>query len=137
MYRVIASSLAIALALGSAASAATWKSYADIGQGKQWFYDADYTYRDKSSGRVVTMIAVGIPEKHVGPNGPGAADGAGSVVAIDCKASNQITLFSYVPGKTNHEVAQWRTAAPKKITSNDDQALLAAACAAPESLPAK
>lgn len=137
MYRVIASSLAVALAIGGSASAAAWKSYADLGQGKQWFYDADYSYLDKASGRVVTMIAVGIPEKQVGPNGPGAADGVGSVVAINCKDRNQITLFSFSPGKTTHELADWRGAPPKKIVSDDDKALVTAACATTASLPTK
>lgn len=137
MYRVIASSLAIALAIGGSAHAATWKPYADLGQGKHWFFDADYSYKDKASSRVVAMIAVGIPDKQVGPNGPGAADGVGSVVAMSCKDSNQITLFSFAPGKTHHELAQWRSAPPKKIVSDEDKALFTTVCAAPDSLPVK
>ena len=137
MRRALAFAALLAMTAVGSASATTWASYADIGGGRQWFYDTDYSYKDKASGRVVVMQAIGVPEKKVGPNGPGAADGGGSLVALDCKAKNQISIASYAPSKPLVELAGWTTATPKKISLDEDRKLLAAACANVDSLPVK
>lgn len=137
MRRSLALTALFVMATAGAASATTWTSYADIGGGRQWFYDADYSYKDKASGRVVVMQAVGIPEKKTGPNVPGAADGVGSLVALDCRAKNQITIASYAPSKPLVEPADWRASTPKKVASDEDRKLLAAACAKAGDLPVK
>lgn len=137
MRRALALTALFAMAAAGGASATTWTSYADIGGGKQWFYDTDYSYKDKVSGRVVVMQAIGVPEKKVGPNGPGAADGVGSLVALDCKGKTQISIASYAPSKPLVEAASWRSATPKKVASDEDRKLLAAACANVDSLPVK
>ena len=71
-------------ALASAASAETWTPYTTpTDKGLQWSYDADYSYRDAASGKVVVLQAIGKvgAEPRMGPSGPGKPDGVGSVLA--------------------------------------------------------
>lgn len=139
MPRIAFAALALAT-IGSTAQAADWKPFAAGPNGAQWFYDAAYSYKDSATGRVVVMQAIGKPEAKTGPNGPGAADGVGSVVALDCKASNLLLVASYSP-KTTPDLAAttWRTGKPKKVGKDnaEDQALMTAACAGAEALPSK
>ena len=139
MLRIAFAALALASA-GSAAQAADWKPFAAGPSGAQWFYDAAYSYKDAATGRVVVMQAIGKPAAKIGPNGPGAADGVGSVVALDCKASNLLLVASYSP-KTTPDLAStaWRTGKPKKVgrENAEDSALMAAACAGAATLPSR
>ena len=96
MRRVIALAAATAFA-ATAASAETWTKFVDGPNGTQWSYDADYTYKDKASGRLVVMQAVSKPEAKLGPSGPGKPDGVGYVYAIDCGKKNLITVAAYKP----------------------------------------
>ncbi|MCC7269039.1 MAG: hypothetical protein IT546_17085 [Caulobacteraceae bacterium] len=143
MPRVPALAALAILAAGSAAPAlaADWKPFtAPAANGARWFYDADYSYRDAATGRVVVMQAIGKPEAKVGPNGPGAADGVGSVVALDCKASNLLVVASYSPKETPDLTSTaWREGKPKKVGKEnaEDAALMAAACAGADGLPSK
>ena len=123
------------------ALAADWKPFtAPAPNGARWFYDADYSYRDAATGRVVVMQAIGKPEAKIGPNGPGAKDGVGSVVALDCKASNLLTVAAYSP-KTTPDLAStaWRDGKAKKVGKEnaEDSALMAAVCPGAEQLPSK
>jgi hypothetical protein len=140
MPRLALVAFAAAVAAGSVATAADWKPFAAGPNGAQWFYDADYSYRDATTGRVVVMQAIGKPQAKVGPNGPGAADGVGSVVAIDCQGSNLLTVASYAPSTTPDLTSTaWRDGKPKKIgkSNAEDQALMTAACAGADQLPSK
>ena len=146
MSRVPAFAVLVALAAGSAAPtgvwAADWKPFtAPAANGARWFYDAEYSYRDAATGRVVVMQAIGKPEAKIGPNGPGAADGVGSVVALDCKASNLLTVAAYSPKTAAPDLASiaWRGGKPKKVGKEDadDSALMAAVCPGAEQLPSK
>jgi hypothetical protein len=129
--------LTAAAAFAGAASAETWSKYADAGNGVQWSYDADYTYKDKASGRLVVMQAISKPEAKIGPSGPGKPDGVGSVVALDCKAKNMILVASYKPGQDLAIPANWRDTTPKKATGADNEALLSAVCAGADKAPVK
>lgn len=141
MPRLAALALLAAFASASAAHAADWKPFtAPAANGARWFYDADYSYRDAATGRVVVMQAIGKPEAKVGPNGPGAADGVGSVVALDCDASNLLLVASFSPKETpDMTSAAWREGTPKKIgrTNAEDSALMAAVCPGAAGLPSK
>src|SRR5215469_7170416 len=90
------------LAAAGAAHAESWKPYSvATANNLQWSYDADYSYRDAQSGRVVAMQAIGKvgANPRMGPSAPGAADGVGSVVAIDCKGGNMILMGGYRPSQ--------------------------------------
>ena len=140
MRRIIAIALFSTLATASLAQAETWKGYTEVSASNlQWSYDADYSYRDAKSQRVVVLSAVGKvgASPRMGPSAPGAADGVGSVVALDCKASNMILVSGYSPKKPLAIADDWRSAAPKKVESAEDKALLAAACVGADSLPVK
>jgi hypothetical protein len=140
MRRVLVIAALSTLAVASAAQAETWKPYSAVAPNStQWSFDSDYSYLDKSSGRVVVMQAIGKvgAEPRLGPSGPGKPDGAGSVVALDCKASNLILIGSYSPKKAFTPDDGWRRATPKKVDSAEDKALLAAACENAKGLPTK
>jgi hypothetical protein len=131
MRRVLVIAALSSLALGVAAQAETWKGYSAVSATNvQWSYDADYSYRDAVSKRVVVLTAVGKvgATPRMGPSAPGAADGVGQVWALDCKAANTILVAGYSPSKPLAIPANWRTATPKKITSEDDKALVKAVC---------
>ena len=141
MRRVIALAALSTLALAAAAHAETWVGYSAVDPAKniQWSYDSDYSYKDAQSKRVVVLTAVGKvgATPRMGPSAPGAADGVGSVVALDCKASNMILIAGYAPSKPLQIADTWRTTTPKKITGDDDKALLAKACVGADKLPVK
>jgi len=140
MRRVVALCALTLLAAGSAAQAETWKAYtAPTDKNLQWSYDADYSYRDAQSKRVVALTAIGKvgATPRMGPSAPGAADGVGSVVALDCKAGNMILIAGYAPSKPLAINDTWRATTPKKIDSADDKALEQAVCAGADKLPTK
>lgn len=134
--------LAIAAALAAAAPAAaeTWTAYGTPSdKGLQWSYDADYSYRDQQTGKVVVMQAIGKvgAEPRMGPSGPGKPDGVGSVLALDCKDQTLINLGGYTPKKPLELSANWRTANATPAKSAEDKALLAAVCPTAANLTAK
>jgi hypothetical protein len=137
MRRAAVLTLILTMAANGAAMAANWQSYADLGDGKQWFVDSDYSYKDKASGRVVVMQAIGVPASKLGPNGPGAADGVGNVVALNCQEKNFLVLGSYTPSKAFAPSDGWRRGVPKRMTNDEDKKLLEVACANVASLPVK
>lgn len=137
MRRALALAFA-ALALGAGpASAANWIKYVDGPNGTAWSYDAEYTYKDRQTGRLVVMQAVSKPEAHLGPGAPGAADGVGSIVALDCDKKNMIMLGSYKPSAPLDIKATWRIDTPKKADGDDNAALIAAVCPTAGSAPIK
>src|SRR5690242_8871583 len=134
MRRALALAATLSLIAG-AASAETWTKYVDAGNGIQWSYDGDYTYKDKQTGRLVVLQAISKPEAKIGPSAPGKPDGVGSVVAVDCKEKNLITLGSYKPSAPLDIKATWRSDTPKKATGADNVALLAAICPNADHVP--
>lgn len=139
MRFVIATAAALA-AFVPAAQAETWKPYGAVSEkGLQWSYDADYSYRDQQSGKVVIMQAIGKvgAEPRMGPSGPGKPDGVGSVLALDCREKTVISLGGYSPKKPLELSANWRTANASVAKSAEDQALIGAVCAATDGLPTK
>jgi hypothetical protein len=136
MRRALALAAALSLTAG-AASAEAWTKYLDAAGGIQWSFDGDYTYKDKQTGRLIVMQAISKPEAKLGPSGPGKPDGVGSVVALDCKDKNLITLGSYKPSAPLDIKATWRSETPKKATGADNEALIAAICPHAASVPVK
>lgn len=137
MRRALTLAALITLAAAGTAAAETWTKFADAGNGVQWSYDGDYTYKDKQSGRLVVMQAISKPEAKLGPSGPGKPDGVGSVVAIDCTAKNMIVLGSYSPSKPLALETNWRSGAAKKATGPENEALVAAVCPHVDHVPVK
>jgi hypothetical protein len=138
MRRALAlAALTAATAFAGAASAEKWSKYVDAAGGTQWSYDADYTYKDKASGRLIVMQAISKPDAKLGPAGPGKPDGVGSVVAIDCKAKNLITVASYKPSAEFAIPANWRSSKPKKAEGAENEALMAAVCPHADHVPVK
>jgi len=138
MRRAIAlAALIAASAAAGGAAAAHWTKYVDVDGGKAWSYEGDYSYKDKATGRLVVMQAISVPEKNLGPGAPGATDGVGSVVAIDCTKKNLISLGSYTPSKPMAMKANWRSDTPKKAEGAENQALLAAVCPIMDRVPEK
>jgi hypothetical protein len=126
-----------AMVVPGTASAEKWTKYVDVAGGTQWSFDADYSYKDKQTGRIVIMQAVSKPSANVGPSGPGKPDGIGSVVAIDCAKKNMIPLGGYTPGKSLDIKSTWRSETPKKADGAENEALVAAVCATLASVPTK
>lgn len=140
MRRLIALAALSAVTVASAASAETWKPYSAVSdKGLQWSFDTDYSYRDTASGMVVVQQAIGKvgASPRMGPSAPGAADGVGSVVAIDCKARALMIIGSYSPSKPLAIADTWRTGKAAKASTADDKALVAAACEGADKLPTK
>jgi hypothetical protein len=140
MRRVFALCALSILAIGSAAQAETWKPYTAVtATNLQWSYDADYSYRDVQSRRVVALTAIGKvgATPRMGPSAPGAADGVGSVVALDCREGTMILMGGYSPSKPLAINDAWRGLTPKKIDSAEDKALEAAVCPGADKLPTK
>lgn len=137
MRRALALAAALALTAATAASAETWTKYVDGANGIQWSYDADYTYKDRDTGRLVVMQAISKPEANLGPSGPGKPDGVGSVVAIDCKQKNLIQLSGYKPSEPLDIKDSWRKEKPKRATGADNEALLEAICPHADHVPVK
>lgn len=140
MRRALAIAAFTVLAAAPAAQAETWKAYSAVSdKGLQWSYDADYSYRDQQSGKVVVLQAIGKPgaNPRMGPSGPGAADGVGFVYALDCKAKTLLNLGGYTPKKPLQVSATWRGEKMSPAKSAEDTALLAAACEGADKLAAK
>ncbi|MBR7618274.1 hypothetical protein JKL49_02640 [Phenylobacterium sp. 20VBR1] len=127
-------------ATATAAGAETWKPYSAVSdKSLQWSFDTDYSYRDAASGMVVIQQAIGKvgASPRMGPSAPGATDGVGSVVAIDCKAKSLMIIGSYSPSKPLAIADTWRAAKAAKANTADDKALVAAACDGADKLPTK
>lgn len=138
MRRAIALAALIAFAAqAGAAQAETWSKFIDGPNGTEWSYDADYTYKDKQSGRIVVMQAVSKPAAKIGPSGPGKSDGVGYVYAIDCAKKNLISMGAYTPSKPLAIPDGWRDEKPKKAQGPENEALLAAVCPHAEHVPVK
>lgn len=134
--------LALATLTAIAASAALpaiaaegWTKYTDGANGLAWSVNDSYTYKDRLTGRLVIMQAVS--KGTMGPNSPGAADGVGNVVAIDCTKKNMISLGSYKPGATLDIKTNWRSDTPKRADGQENEALLAAVCPHADHAPVK
>jgi hypothetical protein len=126
-----------ALAAAGAAQAAHWTKYVDIDNGLAWSYDADYTYKDRATGRLVVMQAISKPANKLGPAAPGEPNGVGNVVAIDCGKKNLIMLGAYKPSQPLEIGGSWRQDVPKLASGQENEALLAAVCPTAEKAPTK
>lgn len=136
MRRAIAlAALTIAASAAGAAYAEHWTKYVDGDNGVAWSYDADYTYKDRATGRVVIMQA--ISKGTLGPSAPGKPDGVGSVVAVDCAKKNLIAVAAYSPSKPLTVIDSWRSDTPKKADGHENEALVAAVCTGTDKLPVK
>ncbi len=135
MRRAVVLAVTAALAAGSAASAQTWTKFHTMENGAALSYTADYTYTDKESGRRVLMQA--LSKGTLGPSAPGKADSVGSVVALDCKNKNLVTLGSYRPNAPLDIKADWRKETPKKAVGADNEALMKSACPHLDHAPVK
>ena len=118
-----------------AAHAEHWIKFADGANGIEWSYDADYTYKDRETGRIVAMQAISKPSANLMPAGPGK--GVGSVYAMDCQKKNVIPMGSYKPSVQFAIANGWRSDTPKKLGGPEDEALLAAVCATADKAPVK
>ncbi len=140
MRRALAIAAFTVLALAPAAQAETWKPYGVVSEkGLQWSYDADYSYRDAQTGKVIILQAIGKPsaQPRMGPSGPGKPDGVGFVYALDCKAKSLLNLGGYTPKKPLELSATWRGEKMTPAKTPDDKALVEAACAGADQLPTK
>lgn len=135
MRRALALATLAALALGGAASAETWTKFATMENGADVSYDSDYTYKDRQTGRLIVMQA--LSKGTLGPSAPGKADSVGSVVALDCKNKNMLSLASYRPNTPIEIKSTWRSDTPKKATGADNEALIAAVCPHADHVPVK
>jgi hypothetical protein len=135
MRRALALAALIAVSTAGPAYAEHWTKYTDGENGIAWSYDADYTYKDKQTGRVVIMQA--ISKGTLGPSAPGKPDGVGSVVALDCAKKNMIMVSGYSPSKPLNITDAWRSETPKKADGPENDALMAAACGHADKLPVK
>ena len=135
MRRALALAVIAAFAVTGVASAETWTKFATLENGADVSYDADYTYKDRQTGRLVVMQA--LSKGTIGPSAPGKSDGIGSVVAIDCGKKNFIALGSYKPSVDLAIKATWRSDTPKKADAPDYAALVSAVCAKADKAPVK
>ena len=127
-----------AFAAAGSAAAEHWTKYTDgSAAGTAWSYDADYSYKDKQTGRLVVMQAISKPESKLGPAAPGAADGVGSVVAIDCTKKNMILMSGYSPSKPLNIRSNWREETPKKADGAENEALIREVCPHVDHLPVR
>jgi hypothetical protein len=137
MRRALALAALIAATTAGAAYAEHWTKYVDGDNGTAWSYDADYSYKDKATGRVVVMQAISKPSANLGPSAPGKPDGVGSVVAVDCAKKNLIMLGGYSPSKPLNINSGWRSDTPKKADGQENEALVSAVCATAGKVPTK
>jgi hypothetical protein len=137
MRRALALAALLTLTSAAAAHAEHWTKYVDVPNGTAWSYDADYSYKDKATGRLVVMQAISKPAANLGPGAPGKADGVGSVVALDCAKANLISLGSYSPSKPLALKDNWRSDTPKKAEGDENAALIAAVCPTLDHVPVK
>lgn len=137
MRRALCLAALITLSTAAAAHAEHWTKYIDEANGTAWSYDADYSYKDRSTNRLVVMQAISKPAANLGPSAPGKADGVGSIVALDCGQKNLISLGAFSPSKPLSTDEGWRSATPKKADGPDNDALMAAVCPTADHLPVK
>jgi hypothetical protein len=135
MRRALALAALIAVSAAGSAYAAHWTKFADGANGIEWSYDADYTYKDRATGRIVAMQAISKPSANLMPSGP--PTGVGSVYALDCEKKNVIMMGSYKPSAAFAIADSWRSDTPKKLGGPEDEALLASVCAKAGSYPVK
>ena len=135
MRRALVLAVTAAFAVTGVATAETWTKFATLETGADVSYDADYTYKDRQSGRLVVMQA--LSKGTTGPSAPGKADSIGSVVGIDCAKKNFITMASYKPSTPLEMKATWRSDAAKKADKPDYAALVSAVCATADKVPVK
>lgn len=135
MRRALALAALIALSTAGAASAEHWTKFANGDNATEWSYDADYTYKDRETGRIVVMQAISKPSAGLMPGGP--ATGVGYVYALDCAKHNVILMGSYKPSKPFEISSGWRSDTPKKSGGAEDEALFAAVCPHLEHVPVK
>jgi hypothetical protein len=127
---------AAAFATASSAFAEHWTKFADGANGIEWSYDADYSYKDKQTGRLVVMQAISKPSAGLMPSGPDK--GVGSVYAIDCGKKNVIMMGAFKPSTAPFSIMSgWRSDTPKNLGGSEDVALLAAVCPSIDKVPAK
>src|SRR6478672_4843600 len=123
MRRALAlAALIAASAVAGTAAAEHWTKYADVDGGTAWSYDADYSYKDRETGRLVVMQAISKPAANLGPSAPGKPDGVGSVVALDCGKKNLIQLSGYSPSKPLDIKSSWRAETPKRADGAENLA---------------
>ncbi|MBS0335136.1 MAG: hypothetical protein JSS35_20400 [Proteobacteria bacterium] len=138
MRRALAlAALIAATTVAGAASAEKWVKYVDGANGTAWSYDADYSYKDKATGRLVIMQAISKASANLGPSAPGKPDGVGSIVALDCTKKNLIMISGYSPSKPLDIKESWRSETPKKAEGAENEALMAAACPTADKAPVK
>ena len=135
MRRALALAALIAVSTAGSAFAEHWTKFADGANGIEWSYDADYSYKDRQTGRLVVMQAISKPSANLMPGGP--PKGVGSVYAVDCQKKNIIPLGSYKPSATFSIANGWRSETPKKLGGPEDEALLASVCATAAGAPVK
>ena len=137
MRRALALAALIATsAVAGAAYAEHWTKFADGANGIEWSYDADYSYKDKQTGRLVVMQAISKPSANLMPSGPDK--GVGSVYAIDCAKKNVIMMGSFKPSTAPFQTLNgWRGETPKNLGGTEDIALLAAVCPHLDHVPVK
>jgi hypothetical protein len=128
---------ASALAFAGAACAEHWTKYVDVDNGLAWSYDADYSYKDAQTGRLVVMQAISKPAANMGPGAPGNPQGVGNVVAIDCVNKNLISMGDYKPSQALAIKSTWRTDTPKKAIGAENEALVSAVCPHLDHVPVK
>ncbi|MFL5298648.1 MAG: hypothetical protein ACJ798_19890 [Phenylobacterium sp.] len=137
MRRALALAALITVTAVGTASAEHWTKYVDVPGGLAWSYDADYTYKDKQTGRIVVMQAISKPDANKGPAKPGDPNGVGSVVALDCAKKNLIALGGYKPSAPLQIKEGWRSDTPKRAEGAENEALVAAVCANADKAPVK
>ena len=137
MRRALALAALIAVSAAGSAYAAHWTKYVDADGGLAWSYDADFSYKDRQTGRLVVMQAISKPEANMGPAGPGEANGVGSVVALDCAKKNMIMMSGYKPSAPLSIRGDWRQESPKKAAGPENEALIAAVCPHIDHVPVK
>ena len=127
MRRALALAALITVSAAGSAFAEHWTKFADGANGIEWSYDADYSYKDKQTGRLVVMQAISKPSANLMPNGPDK--GVGSVYAIDCGKKNVILMGAFKPSTAPFSIINgWRSETPKNLGGPEDQALVAAVC---------
>ena len=136
MRRALALAALIAVSTAGSAFAEKWTKFADGANGIEWSYDADYSYKDKQTGRLVVMQAISKPSAGLMPSGPDK--GVGSVYAIDCSKKNVILMGAFKPSTAPFQtVNSWRGETPKNLGGTEDVALVAAVCPTIASVPVK
>jgi len=136
MRRALALAALMTVSTAGSALAEHWTKFADGANGIEWSYDADYSYKDKQTGRLVVMQAISKPSAGLMPSGPDK--GVGSVYAIDCAKKNVIMMGSFKPSTAPFQtVNSWRGETPKNLGGPEDVALVAAVCPHIDHVPVK